>query len=207
MDLEPHFADPRCDLLHRLSEIGVCVEPSRKREKRLDKRVMGGMETQNDRTGLVGLHQGMLLFYIKDCPHRLKCINRWIICVRPPHRSRPPSPILCPPSPVMAMTTCRCRGCNQDFTPRGLSQHISRTRGSCRLVHVTLQTPMPFLSFTNRDRPLIFDGNPVPRHSRDVAGDENGDLAHRFPHVHGSEVPSTPDNLTADNGKSIIAMC
>ena len=42
----------------------------------------------------------------------------------------------------MGTIQIQCKGCNQHYTPRGLSQHISKTKKrSCRADYTTLQTP------------------------------------------------------------------
>ena len=42
----------------------------------------------------------------------------------------------------MSTIQIQCKGCNKHFTPRGLSQHISKTqRPSCRADYTTSQTP------------------------------------------------------------------
>ncbi|KAH9953413.1 hypothetical protein BC827DRAFT_1282164 [Russula dissimulans] len=80
----------------------------------------------------------------------------------------------------MAAACVHCYGCKRDFTPCGLSQHLTRTKGSMyHSVHVALQTPT---LFTNAEHPLTFEVNP-PRYWED---DVSGDLGQRFPSISGA---------------------
>jgi hypothetical protein len=76
-------------------------------------------------------------------------------------------------------TTEICRGCNQVFTPRGMSQHISRSpRSECRIVHVARFE----LNFNAPSLPL--SNNAAPRSSSgDFVCDENR-LEHEIPVSH-----------------------
>jgi hypothetical protein len=52
-----------------------------------------------------------------------------------------------------------CRGCNRVFTPRGLSQHPSRSRSPiCRAAHATIQLPVTFQTHAASN----LASNPVP---------------------------------------------
>jgi hypothetical protein len=45
-------------------------------------------------------------------------------------------------APIMSSVQIQCHGCNKSFTPRGLSQHVSRTpHPRCRAVYTASQLP------------------------------------------------------------------
>lgn len=60
----------------------------------------------------------------------------------------------------MSRARVHCRGCNRVFTPRGLSQHLSRSHSpNCRAVYATIQLPITFQTRAATSR-LV--SNPVP---------------------------------------------
>lgn len=88
----------------------------------------------------IGLQtKGESLFILRETPH-LKTLRAT------PHVSSPPALYS-----NMAINTARirCPGCNKAFTPRGLSQHSSKSPDSrCRQDHIALGPPAPYVSQT-----------------------------------------------------------
>lgn len=66
-------------------------------------------------------------------------------------------PFLVTPTPTMNAARpaqVRCPGCEKNFTPRGLSQHITRTQDlRCRRVVATSQTPLLSTAFPRMGSP------------------------------------------------------
>ena len=92
----------------------------------------------------------------------------------------PPIPPVCPTCyrtlRPMATAQVQCFGCNRKFTPRGLSQHISKTRDPCCRggSAVTLQMPLMSTSIPHTAFPPALDSNRVPQGSGRISPDNLG---------------------------------
>ena len=82
-------------------------------------------------------HKKCIPFYIELLPCRLKLLAA---------RYFPPistfSPFLPHCTPIISSAQIQCHGCDKSFTPRGFSQHVSRTpHPRCRVVYTVSQSP------------------------------------------------------------------
>jgi hypothetical protein len=97
------------------------------------------------------------VLYLYQCPVAL--IDRTI------------STLTLPPSLIMNLLLVRCLGCNKVFTPRGHSQHTSKTqRQDCR----NLQGSLTFRSLPPSQTESLLAPNANPE-SWDMSGGTDGD--------------------------------
>ena len=87
-----------------------------------------------------------------------------------------PNPILpsCPLHLIMLTTQVQCRGCGRPFTPRGLSQHVSKTQDPrCRSALSTSRVPTASSSAQNAVIPPPHNTNDAVAISNDIEGGNN----------------------------------
>ncbi|KAF8481855.1 hypothetical protein DFH94DRAFT_691497 [Russula ochroleuca] len=83
----------------------------------------------------------------------------------------------------MSSVQIRCHGCNRNFTPRGLSQHVNRTpHPPCRAVYITSQLPSVSTSVPRTVFPPALDPSCTSCDlGDDTPGDEYGAANDRAP--------------------------
>jgi hypothetical protein len=87
----------------------------------------------------------------------------------------PISPISCASLVIMTTPLIRCRGCGKEYTPRGLSQHVSKSRDiRCQPTPITSRVSAASSSIHHSAMPPSL--NPIctlPISRNHMAGDQN----------------------------------